>query len=77
MLFYLKNVLASVCRPDKFKSSNPFVQPFEFIRSTKGCQFFFQKPHALQQQRPFQRQSLVRLSPEKAHFGHEIFKNIA
>ena len=34
----LKNVLATFCRSDKFKSTHTLVQPFEFIRSTKGCQ---------------------------------------
>ena len=40
---FLKNVLATFCRSDKFKSFYTFVLAFELIRSTKGRQNPFQK----------------------------------
>ena len=40
---FLKNVLATFCRSDKFKSFYTFVLAFELIRSTKGSQNPFQK----------------------------------
>ena len=40
---FLKNVLATFCRSDKFKSFYTFVLAFELIRSTKGSQSLFQK----------------------------------
>ena len=42
-IYFLKNVLATFYRSDKFKSFHTFLKAFELIRSTKGSQSLFRK----------------------------------
>ena len=44
---FLKKVLSTFFRSEKFKSWYSCIQAFELIRSKKGCQYLFQKHEIL------------------------------